>query len=204
MGIWYGSKLLRTFAFVLKLGLCRIMCKNGFVMVSEFFESAISNKASQFFEIETAAATNGDNWSLWGGEVIRQLLSIKVALLRTNIQEMIVAMEDNSEMTSVISRESTSTSTNHNSLNLQNTDIIICSPSVVIIFAIPSPPTTNQKMWHFTQPSTPLSVLPSPLVGLSCASWLLEHCWTSNDPSLANVPPLQLRWHRRSLSQISP
>lgn len=46
------------------LGLCRTMYKNGFVMVSEFFESEISNKALQFIKIETAAATNGNNWSL--------------------------------------------------------------------------------------------------------------------------------------------
>ena len=41
--------------FVLKLGLCRTMYKNSFVMVSQFFESELSNKASQFFKIETAA-----------------------------------------------------------------------------------------------------------------------------------------------------
>ena len=179
-------------------------------MASSWCQSSLNPryqiKPRSFSKNETAATTNGDNWSLWREEVICQLLPIKVALLLTNIQEMIVAMEDNSEMTSVISHESTSTSTKHNSLNLQNTDIIICFPPlVVIIFAIPSPPTTKPKKCDILpQPSTPRFVLPSPLVGLSCASWLLEHCWTSNDPILANVPPLQLQWHPRSLSQISP
>ena len=50
--------------FVLKLGLCRTMYKNGFVMVSQFFESELSNKASQFFQIEAAADASCDSWSL--------------------------------------------------------------------------------------------------------------------------------------------